>query len=91
VVINLYDFAVTTNGKPLPKIYWLKKAGYYLGITLKYWPKQYSAYKNAIGSVEEIHHITWKTIGMEYIKHNCNTVRYYNRIISLKKALNGGQ
>ena len=89
VVIYLYDFALNTNCKPLPKLYWLKKAGYYLGITVKYWPKQYSVYKNTIGRGEEILHITWKTIGMEYLKHNFNTIIYYNRIIALKKQLNG--
>ena len=89
VVINLYNFALNTDCKPLPKLYWLNKAGYYLGITIKYWPKQYSVYKQGAGSVEEIHHITWKTIGMEYIKQNFSTVGYYNRIIALKKELNG--
>ena len=89
VVINLYDFAVTTDCKQLPKLYWVKRAGYYLGIYLKYWPKQYSVYKKGIGSGEEILHITWRTIGLEYIKHNFRTIGYYNRILAMKKKFDG--
>jgi hypothetical protein len=91
VIINLYDFAVNTNCKPLPKLYWLKRAGYYLGITIKYWSKQYSVYKEGDGSVDEINHITWRVIGLEYLKHNWRVKRYYKSICSLKVKLSQEQ
>ena len=88
VVLNLYDYALNTNGKSLPNFYWLKKAGYYFGIYVKYWPKQYSVYKNGIGSMEEINHITWKVIGFEYLKHNLKIKNYYKIICSLSLSIN---
>jgi glycosyltransferase involved in cell wall biosynthesis len=87
VVLNLYEQALTREGKRLPFFYWLKRALYYGGIYLKYLPRHYSAYKNGEGMVEEIHHITWKNIALSYLKYNFETITIYHKIVGLKKSI----
>lgn len=86
VTLDIYDKVL--NGKPISNFYWLKQALYFLGIYVKYWAKHYNVYKKGQGSNEEILHITWRTIRLEYLKCNFSTIGYYNRIIAMKKKLN---
>jgi glycosyltransferase involved in cell wall biosynthesis len=86
VVISLYQKALNSDGKVLPLFYWLKKGLYYWGIYLKYWPKHYSVYKNGEGSTEEIHHLIWKSIAMDYFKYNFETNKMYREMIALKNG-----
>ncbi len=83
VVICLYQEALTRNVK-LPLFYWLKKAFYFSGIFLKYWPKQYALYSKTEGTVEEINHLTWQIIAVSYLKYNFKTVFMYKNIAALK-------
>ena len=85
VIVSLYDKALNSENSKLSSLYWFKKALYFLGIYLKYWPKQYLVYRNRIGTVEEIHHISWKNIAITYFKYNFQTVPIYRKIIALKK------
>ncbi len=64
----------------LPAFYWLKRMVYYWGVYLKYWPKHFSAYSKSVGTKEEIHHITWKTIATSYLQYNFKTINMYKRI-----------
>ena len=89
IVINLYERALSAQRSTLPSFYWLKKATYYWGIYLKYWPKHFSVYKNREGTIEEIHHIMWKSIASDYIAYNFKTISIYRHIISLKNDLKG--
>ena len=91
VLLNLYEKAISTKNDKLSPFYWAKKAFYYLGIYIKYFPKHYKTYKRGIGSTEEIRHITWRTIGFDYLKYNFSTIRYYKEIIALKNHLNEKQ
>ncbi len=86
VVLNLYEQALNSQNTKLPTFYWLKKALYYWGIYLKYWPKHYSAYKKGVGTIEEIHHITWKNIASNYFEYNFETIAIYRKIIALKSS-----
>lgn len=89
VILNLYERALNSSNPKLPYFYWLKKAFYYWGIYIKYWQKQYSIYKIEKGSIEEIHHLTWRTIALSYLKYNFKTVAIYKDIFLLKtKQLN---
>jgi len=88
VVLNLYEKALNSESSKLSYFNWLKKAFYYWGIYLKYWPKHYLAYKKGEGSVEEIHHLTWKNIALSYFEYNFQTVAIYREIIALKKQNN---
>jgi len=85
VVISLYERAINRNNPKLPRFYWLKKAFYYCGIYLKYWPKHYAAYKKGEGSVDEIHHLVWKSTASAYVRYNFQTVRLYQTIFNLKR------
>ncbi|MGZ3757421.1 MAG: glycosyltransferase [Mucilaginibacter sp.] len=85
VIIDLYNQALTNNTLSLPSFYWLKKNLYYWGIYLKYWAKQYLKYRNNEGTVEELNHITWKNIALDYTRYNFKTITVYKAIISLKK------
>lgn len=85
VIINLYERALNNDHSRLPVFYWLKKALYYTGIYLKYWPMHYSAYKNGEGTVEELRHITWKIIALNYFEYNFKTLSIYQNIIMHKK------
>jgi len=89
VILNLYEKAISDEFKELPSFYWLKKAFYYIGIYLKYWSKHYNEYQKGEGSIYEIHHITWRTIGFDYLKQNFKTVDYYKKIYEMKQSLNG--
>jgi len=88
VVINLYEKALNAESSKLSYFNWLKKAFYYWGIYLKYWPKHYLAHKNGEGSIEEIHHLTWKNIALSYFEYNFQTVAIYRKIIAFKKQNN---
>ncbi len=85
IIISLYERALNSENSNLPSLYWLKKALYFVGIYLKYWPKQYLVYRNRIGTVEEINHISWKNIAISYFKYNFQTVSVYRKIAALKK------
>jgi hypothetical protein len=87
VVLTIYEKALDSKIEKLPTFFWLHKAIYYLAIYIKYWPKHYNVYKKGQGSNEEILHITWRTIGLEYLKHNWRVKRYYKSICSLKVKL----
>jgi len=89
VVLNLYEEALASENNELPFFYWLKKAFYHGGIYLKYWPKHYAAYKKGEGTVEEIHHLTWKNIAISYIAYNFETNAIYRKIFLLKKSNQG--
>jgi len=84
VILNLYERALNSDDDKLPPFYWLKKALYYWGIYFKYWPKHFSAYTKGEGTIEEIHHITWKNIALDYLKYNFKTIAIYNEITTLK-------
>jgi glycosyltransferase involved in cell wall biosynthesis len=84
VVISLYNKALASETLELPAFYWLKKGLYYWGIYLKYWPKHYLAYKNTVGTIEEIHHITWKNIALNYFEYNFKTIGIYSRALAFK-------
>jgi glycosyltransferase involved in cell wall biosynthesis len=84
VILKLYERALNSDDNKLPLFYWLKQALYYWGIYLKYWPKHYSAYRKGEGTIEEIRHITWKNIALNYFEYNFKTVTMY-RIISAFK------
>jgi len=86
VVINLYNKALNSTERNLPRFYWLKKALYYSGIYIKYWPKHRKAYEVKEGTPEELNHITWKTIAQSYFDTNFKTVDIYQKIVSLKPA-----
>ncbi|ASU36794.1 glycosyltransferase family 2 protein [Mucilaginibacter xinganensis] len=85
LVLNLYNEALTSTSQQLPSLYWLKKALYYWGIYLKYWPRHYLAYRTTEGTNEEIHHITWKNIGLNYFAYNFKTSQIYSKVVDLKK------
>ena len=84
VALDLYLMAISNGRQRLPGFYWLKKMFYYYLIYLKYWPTHFSAYSKASGTIEEIRHITWKTIALSYLKYNFETVEMYRKITSLK-------
>jgi glycosyltransferase involved in cell wall biosynthesis len=84
VVINLYEEALNTGKAKLSAFYWLKKVFYYAGIFLKYWPKQYAVYSKTEGTIDEINHLTWRIIAVNYLKYNFKTISMYNNIISFK-------
>jgi len=84
VVLNLYDRVLISETAELPAFYWLKKGLYYWGIYLKYWPKHYLAYKKGEGAIEEIHHITWKNIALDYFAYNFKTIGIYSKMFALK-------
>ena len=83
VVMDLYDRAINSKSRELPPFYWLKKALYYWGIYLKYWPKHYLSYRKGEGTIEEIHHITWKNIALNYLEYNFKTIAIYRKIMAL--------
>ena len=85
VVLSLYDKAINSQNPELSGFYWLKKALYYWGIYLKYWPKHYLAYKKGEGTIEEIHHITWRSIAMDHFVYNFKTIGIYRKVFALKK------
>lgn len=85
IIIGLYERALNSENSKLSSLYWFKKALYFLGIYLKYWPKQYLAYRHKIGTTAEINHIVWKNIAITYFKYNFQTVAIYRNIIALKK------
>ena len=87
VVLNLYEKAINSESPKLSYFNWLKKASYYWGVYLKYWPKHYSAYKNGEGTIEEIHHLTWKNIALSYFEYNFQTVAMYHKIFLLKNQI----
>jgi glycosyltransferase involved in cell wall biosynthesis len=86
VVLNLYNKALNSKTSKLPFFYWLKKALYYWGIYLKYWPKHYFAYRKGEGTNEEILHITWKSIALNYLEYNFKAIRIYSKIFELKQT-----
>ena len=86
VVLNIYEKALNSQSSTLPPFYWLKNALYYWGIYLKYWPKHFRAYSTTIGTVDEIHHITWSTIAKSYLRYNLKTKAIYREIMSLKSS-----
>ena len=87
VVLNLYEKALNSEISKLSYFNWLKNAFYYWGIYLKYWPKHYSAYKKGEGTIEEIHHLTWKNIAKSYFEYNFQTNAIYHKIFLLKNQL----
>jgi len=87
VVLTLYEKALNSNHPDLSFFYWLKKALYYWGVYFKYWPKHYLAYKNGEGTIEEIHHLTWKNIAIGYLKYNFETIGIYRKIFLLKNHI----
>jgi len=84
VVLNLYGKALGTEKHKLAVFYWLKKALYYWGIYIKYWPKHYLAYRKHEGTNEEILHITWKNIAIDYFAYNFKTTGIYSELVALK-------
>lgn len=89
VILKLYENALNKEADDINSFYWLQKAFYYWAIFFKYWPRHYRVYKKGIGSVEEIHHLTWKIIGMDYMSYNFKTIGYYNRIVAMKRNSDG--
>ena len=85
VVLNLYEQAAISEKTTLPAFYWLKKALYYVIIYLKYWPLQYTAYKKGEGTIEEIYHVTWKNIALNYFEYNFKTTSIYRKITVFRK------
>lgn len=85
VVLSLYEKALISESLELSFFYWIKKALYYWGIYLKYWPKHYLAYRKGEGTIEEIHHITWKNIALCYWEFNFKTISIYQKILTLSK------
>ncbi|MES2377393.1 MAG: glycosyltransferase family 2 protein [Bacteroidota bacterium] len=85
-IIDLYEVALTTKAAKLPPFYWLKKALYFGGIFLKYWPKQYAAYSRTEGTVDELNHLTWRIISINYLKYNFKTIKSYQKIVSFKNS-----
>jgi glycosyltransferase involved in cell wall biosynthesis len=83
VIINLYKKALTGSSVNLSSFYWLKQSFYYGGIFLKYWPKQFKAYKDKQGTVEEIRHLMWKRIALDYLNYNFKTLSIFKNIQSL--------
>ncbi|MDB4919633.1 glycosyltransferase family A protein [Mucilaginibacter sp.] len=88
VILSLYNKALNTQSLKLPPFYWLRKALYYCGIYVKYWPKHYLAYSTGTGTTDEIHHITWKNIALNYFEYNFKTMSIYRKICTFK---NNGQ
>jgi glycosyltransferase involved in cell wall biosynthesis len=84
VPINLYERALKTSDLTLPRFYWFKKMFYYTAIYLKYWPGHYKAYSKTEGTIEEINHITWRTIASSYLYYNFKTIAIYRQIIAFK-------
>jgi len=84
VIINLHERALDYGYAKLPAFYWLTRAWYFWGIYIKYWPKHHRAYSKTIGTIDEIHHITWGSIGASYLKYNFKTIGIYKQIIALK-------
>jgi glycosyltransferase involved in cell wall biosynthesis len=84
VPLDLYQRATLTDKTKLPAFYWLKKMLYYWSIYLKYWPTHFAAYSKYIGTIEEIRHITWRTIAMGYLKYNFDTVKMYKKMVEQK-------
>ena len=87
VVLNLYEKVLNEGNERLSLFYWMKKAFYYWGIYIKYWPKHYSAYKKGEGTIEEIHNLTWKNIALSYFEYNFETVTIYKKIAELKENI----
>jgi len=82
VPLDLYLWALNNNNRPLPQFYWIRKLLYYAGITLKYWPSQYSVYKKEQGTIEELRHIIWIQIAKDYLKYNIRLKKTYALIVS---------
>ena len=82
IILDLYEKVI--NEQKISTFYWLKKALYYLGIYIKYWPTQYKIYSKGVGSIEEIHHNNWSAIGFEYFRYNFKIVGFYKEINKLK-------
>jgi glycosyltransferase involved in cell wall biosynthesis len=86
VILNLYEKALNSIQIKLSPLYWIKKNLYYWGIYLKYWPKHFAAYSKAEGTVDEIHHMTWRVIAQSYLKYNFKTMKIYKQIVALKHS-----
>lgn len=78
IPIKLYQDAL--EQKNLNRFSWLKDLFYFTGIYLKYWWPQYLKYKDNIGTVEEIRHITWGIIAKRYLEYNFKTFLMYRQI-----------
>jgi glycosyltransferase involved in cell wall biosynthesis len=83
VTINLYERAIKYPGKNISGFYWLKMGLYYLGITIKYYPKHLRMKKSGEGNIGELHHITWKTIATDFFKINFGLKTLHKKILSL--------
>ena len=85
VIVNLYQHALRSSDVKLSAFYWFKKWFYFSVIYIKYWPKQYTVYHQGEGNIEELHHLTWKYIAVEYLKLNFKIATIYRQIINLKQ------
>jgi glycosyltransferase involved in cell wall biosynthesis len=83
-IINLYEKVLREPGKKISDVYWLKMGFYYLGITIKYFPKHYRLKKRGEGNIGEIHHIMWKTIAADYFRINFGLKPIHKKILSIR-------
>jgi glycosyltransferase involved in cell wall biosynthesis len=81
IPIKLYQNAL--EQKDINNFSWLKDLIYFTGIYLKYWWPQYLKYRNTVGTVEEIRHITWGVIAKSYLQYNIKILRIYRQIVQM--------
>jgi len=87
LILDLYQKAFNGTGKEITARYWLKQAGYYSGIYIKYSLDYYFTKNKLQKKLKEIKLDTWKTIAADYLLYNLKIIRIYTAIVKQKNKL----